>query len=353
MEQPEVIAPSAEAPVPRPRGQRRWLFQLQIWLGLALGIAALVLVVRAIDLDRVTAALRSVNPWFVALTLLTALLTPVVKAQRWRWLFYPQRPGIGLGSLSSLIVIGQAVNFMIPGRWGELVRMYLTGEETGLSKWFVLGTLAAEKLIDLVVLALLTLALLPFVVLPGGAAARVDVVILTALVVVAGTVALLGGRKWWLKLADKGLALLPARAAERWRSRLVAGLDGLAALADRRAAVAIWGWTLAFWAIACVTNLLLLVAFNLPPSVVMAAVVLVVLQGGAAVPSTPGKIGVLQLLCMVSLAVFGVPEAIGLAYGVIMYVLVVGGVMAWAALALWRRSWSLRRLAAASADWHG
>jgi uncharacterized protein (TIRG00374 family) len=352
MEQQEASPPAGRPPaVPRPAARRRWQFQLQIWLGLALGLAALALAARAIDLDRMAAALRDVRPGFVALTLLTSLLTPVVKAQRWRWLFYPQRPGIGLGSLSSLIVIGQAINFLIPGRWGELVRMYLAGEETGISKWFVLGTLAAEKLIDLVMLALLVVALLPFVVLPEGLAARVDVVLLTALVVVAGTIALLGGRKWWLRLADKGLALLPARAAERWRQRVVAGMDGLAALGDRRAAFAIWGWTLVFWTLAGVTNMLLLVAFDLPPSVVMASVVLAVLQGGVAVPSTPGKIGVFQLLCMVSLAVFGVPEAVGFAYGVVLHVLVVGGVTVWAALALWRRSWNLRRLAAASADW--
>jgi uncharacterized protein (TIRG00374 family) len=335
----------------RPARQRRWLFQLQIWLGLALGIAALVLAARTIDLARVVAALSEVRPGFVVLTLGCSLLTPIVKAQRWRWLFYPQRPGIGLGSLSSLIVIGQAVNFLIPGRWGELVRTYLTGEETGISKWFVLGTLAAEKLIDLVMLALLVVALLPFVVLPEGLATRVDIVLLTALIVVAGTIALLGGRKWWLKLADRGLSLLPASAAERWRQRIVAGMDGLAALGNRRAALAIWGWTLVFWTIAGVTNLLLLMAFRLPPSVVIASVVLAVLQGGVAVPSTPGKIGVFQLLCMFSLAVFGIPEAVGLAYGVILHLLVVGGVTVWASLALWRRSWNLRRLADASANW--
>ena len=331
--------------------KRRWLSLAQIWIGLALGLAALYLAARAIDFGRLGVALRQVRLPLVLLTLLNTLASPVLKAARWRWLFRPERPRVNLAGLASLIVIGQAVNFMIPGRWGELVRVYLTGEETQISKWFVLGTVAAEKLLDLVVLAVLVVALLPFVALPAGLAARVDVVILTALVVIACAAALLGGRSFWLRLAERLLRPLPASAAERWQGRVAAGLDGLAVLGDRRAALAVWGWTLIFWVVAAFTNLLLLVAFDLPASVTMALVVLAALQGGIAVPSTPGKIGVFQLLCMVSLAAFGVSDATGLAYGLVLHVLVVGGVTVWAALALWRRSWNLRRLAEASTSW--
>ncbi len=335
----------------RPRLSRRLVFQLQVWLGLALGIAALVLVARSIDFSLLAAALRSVRWPYVVLTLACSLLSPVVKAQRWRRLFHPQPITAGGGRLADLVVIGQAINFLIPGRWGELVRAYLAGDELSLSKWFVLGTLAAEKLVDLIVLALLVVAILPFVVLPAELAAQVEVVVLTALAVVVGTVALLGGRTLWLRLADWGLRLLPEGMAVRWRARIVAGLDGLSALGSRRAALAVWGWTLLFWVVAWATSFWLLLAFDLPASPLIALLLLVVLQGGVAVPSTPGKIGVFQLLCMVTLAVFGIAEPVGLAYGMVLHVVVVGGVTVWAALALWRRSWNWRRLAEASAAW--
>lgn len=331
--------------------KQRWLFRVQIWVGLVLGLLALYVAARAIDFDRLAEVLGQVRLPLVLLTLLSSLLTPVLKAMRWRWLFRPERPRVSLGRLASLVVIGQAVNFVIPGRWGDLVRTYMAGEESEISKWFVLGTIAAEKLIDLVVLAVLVVALLPFVTLPAGLAAQVDAIVLAALAVTVAGAALLGGRSFWLRLADRGLGLLPTAVAQRWRQRLVAGLDGLAVLGDRRAALAVWGWTLLFWAVACCTNLALLLAFDLPASILMALVVLAVLQGGVAVPSTPGKIGVFQLLCMVSLAAFGVPEAVGLAYGLVLHVLVVGSVTAWAALALWRWSWNLRRLVEASTGW--
>jgi hypothetical protein len=76
----------------------------------------------------------------------------------------------------------------------------------------------------------------------------------------------------------------------------------------------------------------------------MATFVLVVLQGGVAVPSTPGKIGVFQYLCVIALSVFGVPAATGFSYGVVLYALVVGTMVVWAAVVLWRQSWNMQRL---------
>jgi uncharacterized membrane protein YbhN (UPF0104 family) len=154
----------------------------------------------------------------------------------------------------------------------------------------------------------------------------------------------------WLLCVHWLLHWLPAAQAATWQARVEAGLNGLAALGSRTVAAAIWGWTLLFWATAALSNLLLLLAFNLPPSPVMALVLLAVLQGGVAVPSTPGKIGVFHYLCILALSIFDVSGATALGYGLILHFLVVGGISGWAAVTLWRRSWNLRRLLDASAS---
>jgi hypothetical protein len=69
------------------------------------------------------------------------------------------------------------------------------------------------------------------------------------------------------------------------------------------------------------------------------------LQGGVSLPSTPGKVGVFQYLCVLSLSAFHVPTTIAFGYSLVLYVMVIGSMSAWAAIALWRRSWNLRRLA--------
>ena len=324
---------------------------LRISLGLLLGVGMLYLAGRAIQFQQLAKVLSGVRWPFVGLTLLTSLLTPVLKAVRWRWLLYPRRLPLSSLHLASLVVIGQAVNFLIPGRWGELVRAYLTGEEGGVSKVYILGTLAAEKLVDLIVLALLVLGLIPFLTWPAGLAVRVELLGGTAVAVSVGAAVLLGGRNLWLRLSERVLSRLPERVAIRWCQWIVAGLDGLSALGSPAALWRVWGWTVLFWLVAATTNLLLLLAFDLPASWLMALVLLAILQGGIAVPSTPGKVGVFHYLCVAGLSLFGIPRAVGLGYGLVLHFLVVGGISVWAALALWQRSWSLGRLVVASMAW--
>jgi glycosyltransferase 2 family protein len=331
--------------------RRKLFFWVQVLLGLALGLAALYFAAREVNAREVARILRSVNLSLLGLTLVSALLTPVVKAIRWRHLFYPKRPSLGLTRLTGLLTLGQAINMLLIGRWGELVRAYFAGEEMGVSKSFVLGTIAAEKLLDVVVLAFLTIALIPFVALPNWLADRVGYVVLAALIVSAIVAALLGGRDLWLRIAAKALRALPKPVAGRWEARLAAALDGLGALRDRRAAVAIWGWTLAAWLVAALTNLLLLAAFGQAASLRIALFLLVVLQTGVAVPSTPGKVGVFQFLCVLALSVFDVPASVAFGYSLVLYLIVLGSICGWAVFGLWQRGLSLHRLTRVPADW--
>jgi uncharacterized protein (TIRG00374 family) len=319
-----------------------------MWLGLVVAIGTIYLAARTVDFDKLARVLQEVRLPFVLLALCTAMLTNVLKAARWRALFHPRPSGMNLRQLSNLIVVGQAVNFYIPARLGELVRAYLAGEEAGISKVYALGTIAAEKLIDIIVLAILMAAMLPFLALPDWLAGRVGPLLLTALAVCIAIAILIGGRNLIMRVVGAGLRLLPAAWGARWRARISAGLDGLNALAAPQAAVAVWGWTVAFWLLAAFTNFVLLLAFDLPPSPLIAFFLLAVLQAGVAVPSTPGKIGVFHYLCIIGLSVFQIPATTGLAYGLVLHALVIGSVSVWAALAFWRRSWNLRRLAEAS-----
>jgi glycosyltransferase 2 family protein len=330
------------------RAENRWFgTRLRIWLGLILALITMYLAARTVDFDQLVVALREARLSFVILALIASLVTIILKGLRWRALFYPQRPQLSLLRLCDLVIIGQAINLYIPARLGEVVRAYLTGEEGEISKAYVLGTIAAEKLVDIIVLAVLVAGMLPFLALPDWLAVRLWPVIAAALAVVVLVVTLSSGRRAIIQVVDWMLRWLPVRPADRWRSRVSAALDGLSGLGRPQTAVAVWGWAIASWLMAALANYLLLLAFGLPATPLIALFLLVVLQAGVAVPSTPGKIGVFHYLCMIALSVFGVSTTIGLAYGLTLHALVIGGVSVWAAIAMWRRSWGLRRLAQA------
>jgi uncharacterized protein (TIRG00374 family) len=334
-----------------PAGTRRDnLFGARTWIGLALGLLVLALAARNTDLRQVWEVLGTIQPVYVLLAVGATILTPLAKTVRWRWLFYPQRVASHTVALSGPLVIGQAVNLIVPGRFGELARTYLGGEETGISKSYVFGTIAAEKLLDLVMLAALVAVLVPLVALPERFILRTTPVLVMAAAVGLAIAVFLAGRKLWLALMQRTLNRLSPDLAARWENRLRSLMDGLSVLSAGKPAPGIWGWTVIAWVLSVLTNWFLFLAFGLPPTFLMALFLLVVLQGGVAIPSTPGKIGVFQYLCVAAMSVFGVPSSVSFSYGVVLYAIAFGVIGVWAALALWSRSLNVRRLREATAE---
>ena len=98
---------------------------------------------------------------------------------------------------------------------------------------------------------------------------------------------------------------------------------------------------LGIWLALAGVNYAVLRALNLEIDVpVLAAfVVMVVLQVGTSVPSTPGKIGIFQYLAVLALAPFGVAREPALTYGVLLHVVgfgplvALGGLWSWTGLA--------------------
>ena len=98
------------------------------------------------------------------------------------------------------------------------------------------------------------------------------------------------------------------------------------------------------WFLSVYTNYLVFLALGMRPSWVQSLFLLVVLQAGVAVPSTPGKVGVFQVLCRWSLGLFGISATLGTTYGILLYLAAPVLLMVVGALALGKESWHLRRL---------
>jgi uncharacterized membrane protein YbhN (UPF0104 family) len=82
------------------------------------------------------------------------------------------------------------------------------------------------------------------------------------------------------------------------------------------------GSSLYLWAGSILTNYFVLMSLDINATFLAATVLLVILQAGIAVPSSPGKIGVFQYLAVLGLSLFGVAKAPALAFGVILHMLI-------------------------------
>ena len=331
----------------------RWGRYARMGLGLAISLLCLWLALRDIALDALLISLRQAQPAWVALALLSVLLTNLAKAVRWRLLFYPHHRHLPIRSLLAILLSGQAVSLAIPVRGGELLRAYLVGARFGDSKAQTLATVGVEKILDLAMLALCVLAVTPFLVMTdaAGAAAltgRRTVMTLAALTLLAGAIIGLHWRQQWMTLARRVLDRLPNNRGARWIGLLDAALRGLDALHYPSVVMRVVLWSLVIWLLAGSTNYLTLLALHVPGDWVVSFTLLAVLQAGISVPSSPGKIGVFQYLCQLTLTWFGVAAVHGFAVGVLLYVVAPLALMIGGGLALLWQTWQLRRDAPAA-----
>jgi hypothetical protein len=305
---PSEEKPSGEEGAARPG----WRLFRRLLLGLALTLALSAFAIRRVDWDAVGSGLGQADLAWCALAFAAVLLTTAAKVYRWQCLFPGRRPGFF--RLAPALLAGQGTNALLPLRLGELTRSCLVGADRGRAK--ALGTVAAEKTLDLLFLLLcagVTAALAPLPPwLDGaliGAAGLGSSLLVIAIALPQQTV-----RGW--------TEMLPGRAGARLRSLLDGVFDGLTVLRRPRVALAAGAWSAVIWTLAATTNYILFAAFRLSLPVGAALLLLTLLHVGVAPPSLPTQLGIFHSLTVLGLEPFGVEQSLGLAYATVLHVIV-------------------------------
>jgi uncharacterized protein (TIRG00374 family) len=306
---------------------------IQLLVGLLLSGIALVLVIQGLDWGVLSDTIRQVRLGWLVAAVAVEMLSLLVNAVRWRWLYWPHhRPSTG--RLFWILNVAQLANTVLPGRLGLLVRTVMPGGESGTSRATTVTALAVEKLIE--GLTLLPLGVLLSLSLDLPAWLRISAIytggMLLALLLLLGA-----GLRWRDRIED--------RIARHWGGRpasLVGRLlDGLDALRSARAGGRIWVWSLVYWGLLAVINFLVIQAVGLSLPGLASLALLFVLQIGVRVPSSPGNVGVFDYLGVVTLALFGVERSTALAVTLLLHLVtyippsLVGAAYLW-----WANAWS-------------
>jgi uncharacterized protein (TIRG00374 family) len=319
----------------------------QFWVGLAISLVCLVLALRDVDLNGVLLTLYQVNAGWLILAVLSVLATFVTKSIRWKFLFHASnRPS--LKRAFSIQAIGMLLNTFVPARMGDLARAYLMGEAERKSKVYTLGTVIVEKFIDLLSVFLILLFLLTQIALPGwlaGSPLRLGTglfigVILIGVLVWKGDRVLVWGQRLF--------TILPNAWADWLANRTQLGLQSLEVFRQPGQLLWVIFWTLVSWLLALSTNTLVFAAMGLHLSLWVALVLLVVLQVGVALPSSPGRIGVFHYLTLITLLYFSVGREAALGCGVILHLVVIGPIGIVGVASLWWEKVTWKTLAEAA-----
>jgi uncharacterized protein (TIRG00374 family) len=296
--------------------------------GLAVAAAALAVTLWDVRPEQVLAALAGTRLEWLLLATASVLLVAVTKAARWQALLRAvNEPGaqVGYRTVFAVLLSAQVLNILIPIRLGELVRIVVLNRRGGPSKSAILGTIAVEKLLDLLFTALLALLVLP---LAAGAVSEFDSALASLALALGALVALVLAWRWHAALLGWFnawvLPRLPARARRPLARLADAAVHALQVLASPRALATVGGWSLLVWLFSGLSFYLLFGALDLalPPQV--ALVLLAATQFGFVPPAAPGLVGVFDAIAPALLPLFGVERARAVAYGFLSHVVLVG-----------------------------
>jgi uncharacterized protein (TIRG00374 family) len=302
--------------------------------GTLLSLGLLWLAARGVSWAGVGVALGSARWTLVTAAVAAVLGATVLRAWCWRRLLVATTVPVTLVAVWKILLIGHFLNICVPARAGEVARVYLLSDAARIPKTSTAASLVVEKFFDLTTLLLLFgsvswLVELPTALTSLGRGFATAAVVLSLAVV---------GFAW------RGTALV--RRLERYAD----GDDGRVArlarygqtIVESLAIIRSWQGLalmqlgfLGVWLALVGANYAVLRAVGIGAPLGAAFVVMLALQLGTAVPSTPGKIGVFQYVAVLALAPFGVAREPALTFGVLMHLVGFGPLVALGGLWSW------------------
>ena len=163
----EVEASTPEA-TPSPPSLSQRFFNVRTLLSFGLGFAIIGFLFTRVQIDVVgiLERVRQANVFLLALALLVFYMTFPVRAVRWRRLLdnvevsTHEEGGkrLGTAGLSEIMFLAWFANCIVPAKLGDVYRAYLLKLNVNVSFSTTIGTVLAERIIDVVILFVLMLA---------------------------------------------------------------------------------------------------------------------------------------------------------------------------------------------------
>ena len=155
--------------------KRFFNFRTLISLVLAIGLIVVIFTQLNVNFSDMWGKIKECNPWYFALAFICYYLTFPLRALRWRYLLHHagirKDQGVEMPSLLALtqmVMMNWFANSILYARLGDAYRAYLFKERTGVSFSKTLGTLLAERFLDILVIVLLTVVSIIWLLLTGG-----------------------------------------------------------------------------------------------------------------------------------------------------------------------------------------
>jgi uncharacterized protein (TIRG00374 family) len=306
-----------------------------------------VLAGRNVSLADLGASLNAANPLVLPPALGIYALGILARSMRWRVLL--RSYGVRLPMLFRTLVIGLMVNDILPGRLGEIGRVFLLARNAGVPAGASLASVLIERVLDGIALtALLTLGVL----LVGGSAGELDwlgkLAIISSGIFAAATAVIVWAAldpRHAGALARRIAAIAPTRIEQLLDRVIDTALEALAPVRNIGGVVRLLGWSMIAWLLEAGMYLVIMFGFMIPGGVPAAFMGTAVANLATLVPSSPGYIGTFDAaLKEVLNKGFGADASNAAGYTLVVHAMLIVPIVLAGLYFLWRENLTLRDL---------
>lgn len=308
------------------------------WLSwtLTLGIAgaALYYSLRDVQWAAIGLTVSHANPLLLLVVLAISSFSMFVRSLRWGVLLSAEQK-LPVSTVFWATAVGYLGNSFLPARAGELLRTAMISARSKLSKSYVFATALTGLAMDVIVVVLLSAVMI--VTLPNppawlkkasGTMAILGVVAMVVIVV-------LPHAEW---MVARTLAALPIRVGIRNRLLRIGEqfLLGLRAFRHVSRFALFVGISFGVWLVDGMSAIWIAKALHMTLSFPVAILLLSGLAVGSAAPSTPGYVGIYQIVAVRILPPFGFSKDDAIAYILVFQVVSYLVFLFWGSLGLWQ-----------------
>lgn len=314
--------------IPSKKGKVR-----RFWLGMAISVLFLYLALRQVDLLEVWQIMLRINPYYLLASLVVVFGTVMVRALRWKMVLRPIKD-VNYWNVLVYLLIGYMMNNVLPLRVGEVGRSVLLARKENMSKSSALASTVIERGFDLTGLAVFLPLLFLVVKLPEGVAWEMIFLGVSGLLLLVGLYVLVLNRKLAMRFVHWVLHFIPQRFSKRLNILFDLFFDGLGAIRDGKSVAAVFILSLLGWLGVMYGASLRFNAFQMDLPFAAALLCVISTNFLAALPSSPGQVGVVHYAYVFALSIYGVDKELAVAYGVVSHAMsyllttIPGGILA-------------------------
>lgn len=291
--------------------------------GILLSAIAIYFLVRSIDVRAALQALKRASPAWLFASFAATVFVYYLRALRWgallKWRARPTTAALFRANMMGFLAVNT-----LPARLGELVRAYLLARSERIPTATVLGSVAVERILDLVFLGIFWALSLLFAPVPAWFRWSGVVTLVVTSLIVAGlwsVRAARGRRSGW---AAKVRSWIPAAVRERFVAAASSFGDGLEVMGRPRLLGEAVAWSVALWLASGAVFLMVGESLGMRLPVWSIFVLTFVVCVGISLPSSPGFIGIMEWACVMGLALVGFRGPEALAFGILYHVTQIG-----------------------------